>query len=78
DKIGVSISGSHHSSDQRFQMRFGAHYNIEKSSLLSQDLTMQALTLAPNAPELYDSQGQLNWQNGTFNNPLAYLEGTYT
>src|SRR5690606_194272 len=22
--------------------------------------------------------GQLNWQNGTFNNPLAYLEGTYT
>src|SRR5690606_22134001 len=36
DKIGVSISGSHYSSDQRFQMRFGAHYNVEKSSLLSQ------------------------------------------
>ena len=38
------------------------------------DLSSQAYTLAPNAPALYDEEGNLNWENNTWNNPLASLE----
>ncbi len=36
------------------------------------------ISLAPNAPNLYNEQGELNWQNNTFVNPLASLRGYYT
>ncbi len=36
-----------------------------------------SLILAPNAPALYNTDGTLNWENGTFSNPLAALEETY-
>lgn len=38
-------------------------------------MSYQALTLPPNAPNLYNEDGTLNWEDGTFNNPLAALEG---
>src|SRR5690606_25501110 len=31
----------------------------------------------PNAPSLYDDSGNLNWENSTFDNPLAALNGAY-
>src|SRR5690606_28114629 len=31
----------------------------------------------PNAPALYQADASLNWQNNTFNNPLAPLGKTY-
>lgn len=45
--------------------------------LIGTDLTREALTLAPNAPQLYDEEGNLNWENGTFNNPLRWLNQQY-
>ena len=33
--------------------------------------------MPPNAPALYDEAGTLNFENGTFANPLAHLEGKY-
>lgn len=41
------------------------------------DLTLTARYLAPNAPALYDANGNLNWENDTFENPLAILRSTY-
>src|SRR5690606_4730097 len=38
------------------------------------DFVNLSRTLAPNAPELYDSEGNLNWENNTWNNPLSNLE----
>ncbi|MBD0724771.1 SusC/RagA family protein [Flavobacterium sp. L1I52] len=68
---------SHHSTDNKFNLSLTTNYISDKSTLPGQDLTGAAYTLAPNAPALYDSQGNLNWQNGTFSNPLAFLNGSY-
>src|SRR5690606_23753667 len=39
------------------------------------DFVELSRNLAPNAPELYDEQGNLNWENGTWANPLRNLYG---
>src|SRR5690606_29081180 len=36
-----------------------------------------AIRLAPNAPDLYDEDGDLNWENSTWNNPLASFKNSY-
>ncbi|ESU28742.1 putative outer membrane protein [Flavobacterium limnosediminis JC2902] len=74
-----SVHGSirHKSANNRFNLNFSADYSGDKNTLPGLDLTPLAYTLAPNAPALYDANGNLNWENGTFNNPLAYLEGEY-
>ncbi|MFV8326860.1 SusC/RagA family TonB-linked outer membrane protein [Flavobacterium sp. ZS1P14] len=77
DKFAVHNSLTHRSADERFQLNFSADYSTDKNSLPASDLMYQATILAPNAPALYDAQGNLNWENGTWNNPLSYLKGTY-
>src|SRR5690606_29435726 len=37
----------------------------------------QARTLPPNAPELYLENGELNWANSTWNNPLRLMNINY-
>src|SRR5690606_4105201 len=41
------------------------------------NLVREALVLPPNAPALYTDEGELNWENGTFKNPLAAWNGEY-
>ncbi len=64
----------HSSADQRFHVLFTANYNYGNSNTPPTDFT-QNITLAPNAPAIYNKDGSLNWQllNGTptWNNPLA-------
>jgi len=73
----VHSSIRHKSPDGKFHLNFSADYSGDKNTLPGLDLTSLAYRLAPNAPALYDDEENLNWQNGTFNNPLAYLEGKY-
>jgi TonB-linked SusC/RagA family outer membrane protein len=54
---------------------------VDNNRLPGNDLTGTAMTLAPNAPKLYNSDGTLNWEpladgsgSFTWRNPLAYLE----
>lgn len=68
---------NHTSVDQRFKLNFSTNYTSDSNNLPGRDLTSRAYTLAPNAPELYDNNGKLNWEEGTFNNPLAFLESKY-
>lgn len=68
---------THQSGDKRFNLNVTADYTSDKNTLPGTDLTALAYSLAPNAPALYDSEGNLNWENGTFTNPLAFLKGTY-
>ncbi|CAM4145680.1 SusC/RagA family TonB-linked outer membrane protein [Flavobacterium weaverense] len=68
---------NHTSVDQRFSLNFSTNYTSDSNNLPGRDLTSRAYTLAPNAPDLYDSKGKLNWEDGTFNNPLAFLESKY-
>ncbi|WP_158963474.1 SusC/RagA family TonB-linked outer membrane protein [Myroides fluvii] len=73
----VLLGVNHQSKDNRLQLNFSTSYSNQSNNLPTMDLTRQALTLAPNAPALYDQKGNLNWQEGTFLNPLAQLEGAY-
>jgi TonB-linked SusC/RagA family outer membrane protein len=78
DKFAVHNSLTHKSNDNRFKISLSADYSTDKNSLPANDLTYQATILAPNAPALHDAQGNLNWENGTWNNPLSTLEGMYS
>ncbi|SHG38369.1 SusC/RagA family TonB-linked outer membrane protein [Flavobacterium defluvii] len=73
-KGGSQFSLNHRSADTKFKLIFSASYNIQDNDQPSFDLTNDARTLPPNAPALYDSNGNLNWENGTWDNPLANLE----
>lgn len=78
DRITVNSNINHRSSDKRFRVTFSAGYTIENNHLPGNDLTSNAIRLAPNAPALYDDEGNLNWENSTWTNPLAQLKGKYT
>jgi len=68
---------THKSTDGRFRLNFSSGYTSEKNTLPGIDLSRFAYTLAPNAPALYDDAGNLNWEAGTFENPLGQLQGRY-
>jgi len=72
-KGGAHVSLGHESLDKRFKISFSGIYDVQDNDQPSRDLTYVARTLAPNAPALYDEQGNLNWENATWDNPLAAL-----
>lgn len=67
----------HESKDKRFKIQFSSNYGTDSNLLPADDLTRIARILPPNAPALYDEDGNLNWENNTWDNPLAPLEATY-
>jgi len=76
-KAAAHLSVNHSSVDGRFTMTTTVSYVADRNNLPGLDLTRTALTLAPNAPALYDPQGNLNWENSTWENPLAALLQKY-
>lgn len=77
DKGAVHFSANHASQDEKFRLTFSGNYVTQKNNQATTDLSGVALTLAPNAPALYDSEGNLNWEEGTFENPLAALQSGF-
>ncbi len=77
DRINVNSNIHHSSFDKQFNLLFNVGYNIENNNLPMKDLTFDAILLPPNAPELYDDNGNLNWENSTWTNPLARLQAPY-
>lgn len=67
----------HQSDNQKFKLNLSGNYVTDKNNLLSTDLTRLSTSLAPNAPALYDADGNLNWANSTWENPLRLLNGKY-
>jgi TonB-linked SusC/RagA family outer membrane protein len=72
-KGGSQINVNHHSDDQKFRLTFSAGFNAQNNDQPSYDFSYDARSLPPNAPALYDSSGNLNWENGTWDNPLRNL-----
>jgi TonB-linked SusC/RagA family outer membrane protein len=68
---------NHESENKKFKLNFSANYTNQDNNQLWTDFTLTAMSLAPNAPALYDAQGNLNWENSTWDNPLANLEGKF-
>ncbi|BAV07729.1 TonB-linked outer membrane protein, SusC/RagA family [Filimonas lacunae] len=84
----ADVKGSAHfnfntsSQNQRLKFQMSASYMSDFNKLQQLDLADLALNLAPVAPDLYKSDGTLNWaidDNGrsTWANPLARLNSTY-
>nr|WP_198999680.1 SusC/RagA family TonB-linked outer membrane protein [Flavobacterium sp. ASV13] len=76
-KGNVRLNINHISPNQKFSIDFTTGYTTQGNNLPALDFTSQARMLPPNAPALYTETGDLNWENSTFNNPLAALEGQY-
>ncbi|MEG1025203.1 MAG: SusC/RagA family TonB-linked outer membrane protein [Flavobacterium sp.] len=74
-KAGSHLAIHHKSENNKFRINFSAGYTTQKNELPWTDFTLISRTLAPNAPTLYDKEGNLNWENNTWQNPLANLEG---
>lgn len=77
EKGSTHLSVNHKSIDGKLDALFSVNYIADKNNLLNNDFTAQALSLAPNAPKLYDEQGELNWEDATWDNPIAFLENKY-
>ena len=67
---------NHTSSDNRLKASISVTYNIVTNNQNGGNLMEQALTLAPNAPALFNESGDLNFENN-FNNPVAFLQQEY-
>lgn len=64
---------NHRSADDRFRIDFSTFYTYNENLLPAYNPYTNAISLAPNAPALYNQDGNLNWENGTLNNPLASM-----
>lgn len=71
-KYSGNFKVNHRSSNNKWNIDFSAYYLADNNELPLVDLTGQALRLAPNAPALYLPDGNLNWENSTWRNPLAF------
>jgi TonB-linked SusC/RagA family outer membrane protein len=73
-KGSAHLNLTNSSTDKRFHLQLSAGYLNDNSNLPTNDLTYN-IRNAPDAPAIYDANGNLNWQplNGssTWNNPLA-------
>jgi TonB-linked SusC/RagA family outer membrane protein len=76
-KASLHLNIDHRSKNSKLSLAYYLNYQQDNNNLLNFDLTNYALSLPPVAPEIYDSNGQLNWQNGTFDNPYRYLLQKY-
>jgi TonB-linked SusC/RagA family outer membrane protein len=76
-KGSVHFNLNHTSENHRFKINASWNYLMDRNDLFPNDLTNLATSLPPDAPPLYNSNGQLNWQNGTWVNPVSLLERKY-
>ncbi|WJS97110.1 SusC/RagA family TonB-linked outer membrane protein [Flavobacterium johnsoniae] len=74
---GLQLNLNHKSEDGRFRISFTGGYNSQNNNLPSFDLSFDARYLPPNAPALYKPDGSLNWENGTWENPLRNLNAQF-
>ncbi|GLU45109.1 SusC/RagA family TonB-linked outer membrane protein [Allomuricauda sp. NBRC 101325] len=77
DKLSAMANLNHRSDNDRLSFQLSANFSSTRNNLPAVDLVLAGTSLPPNAPELYDEDGNINWENRTWLNPLANLEGTY-
>jgi TonB-dependent starch-binding outer membrane protein SusC len=71
-KLSGNFKINHESTNKKWKIDFSTYYAADNNDLPRIDLTPAALSLAPHAPALYSESGELNWENGTWRNPLAF------
>ena len=76
-KMNTHVNVHHISDNQKLSVTFTGGYTIQDNNQPFLDLTRESRLLSPNAPALYDAEGNLNWQENTFTNPLRNLNGRF-
>nr|MUH41560.1 SusC/RagA family TonB-linked outer membrane protein [Zobellia laminariae] len=76
-KAHLNSTVNHRSENGKFKVNFSTSYTRENNQLPSVDFTPKAYSLEPNAPEVYDGEGNINWENNTYDNPIAALDEKY-
>ncbi len=74
-KMGLNLS--HESVDKRLRLQLNSFYTLQNNYLPPTDFMSIYQSLAPNAPDLYDENGVINWANNTFANPMAAATQNY-
>jgi TonB-linked SusC/RagA family outer membrane protein len=78
-KASLHFSLTNATPNNRLSTQLSASYTYDNSNMPAAD-PMIGITLAPDAPSLYDKNGNLNWEikngAGTFYNPLAFTVTT--
>lgn len=77
DQLALHADFRNVSSNQKLKNTFTLNYTLNNSDFIKKDLTEEANILAPNAPVPYDSLGNLNWADETWDNPFRYLDTRY-
>ncbi|MET3018330.1 SusC/RagA family TonB-linked outer membrane protein [Flavobacterium hydatis] len=76
-KGGSQFSLNHQSVDGKFLLVLSLGYTAQNNNQPASDLTNDSRSIVPNAPSLYDIAGNLNWENGTWDNPLRNLPAEF-
>ncbi|HNP94089.1 MAG TPA: SusC/RagA family TonB-linked outer membrane protein [Cyclobacteriaceae bacterium] len=71
-KYSGNFKVNHQSVNNKLSIDFSAYYLTDNNTLPLVDLTGQALLLPPNAPSVFTDDGELNWENSTWRNPLTF------
>ena len=75
-KASVHFNITSSSLNDKFNITLTGNYTNNSNNLPTTDLTSQIFT-SPVAPQIYNSDGTLNWQNSTWANPFASLLNKY-
>ncbi|WP_157963405.1 SusC/RagA family TonB-linked outer membrane protein [Chryseobacterium lathyri] len=73
----INANFSYYTPDRRLEFNFVNTFSFQNNNVQNDDMTSKAIGLSPNAPELYTSDGGINWEDGTFTNPVASLLSEY-
>ncbi len=73
-KGGARLNFNHTSTDRKFNINLSGSYTLQDNDLPWIDFVTLSRQLAPNAPALFDDEGNLNWEDNTWTNPLSNLE----
>ena len=73
-KGNVSLNLSHQSENKKFGFTLSTRFVNNLTDQPQIDLAANIISLAPNSPVLYDEQGNLNWEDETWDNPMAYSQ----
>ena len=76
-KTSLLSNINHRSDEDRFAINLSTIFTREANSLPRTDFSYLAYNLEPNAPRLYNEAGELNWENNSWNNPIATLKEQY-
>jgi TonB-linked SusC/RagA family outer membrane protein len=71
----VNMSIQHETRNKRIQIGLTSNFMNNDYHLPKEDLTSYSF-MAPNAPEIYDDKGNLNWDDNRFDNPMGRASQT--